>query len=76
MSADVPSGRTEVRAAGSGAAAEQKPAGAERDELLGGRRFEEAAGVADLRTKPARAEEFAATLRERLEAWRPPLTGC
>jgi DNA-binding transcriptional MerR regulator len=44
---------------------------AERDELLGRvRRFEEAARqrVADLRTKLARAEEFAATLRERLEA--------
>ncbi|MEU9594239.1 MerR family transcriptional regulator [Streptomyces sp. NPDC048219] len=44
---------------------------AERDELLGRvRRFEEAARrrVAELRTKLARAEEFAATLRERLEA--------
>ncbi|MET7275632.1 MULTISPECIES: MerR family transcriptional regulator [Streptomyces] len=44
---------------------------AERDELLGRvRRFEEAARrrAADLRTKLARAEEFAATLRERLEA--------
>ncbi|MEU6105373.1 MerR family transcriptional regulator [Streptomyces flaveolus] len=44
---------------------------AEREELLGRvRRFEEAARrrAADLRTKLARAEEFAATLRERLEA--------
>ncbi|MFJ9200753.1 hypothetical protein [Streptomyces flaveolus] len=42
-----------------------------RDELLGRvRRFEEAGRrrAADLRTKPVRAEEFAATLWERLEA--------
>ncbi|WP_408052734.1 hypothetical protein [Streptomyces sp. HO565] len=42
-----------------------------RDELLGRvRRFEEAGRrrAADLRTKPARGEEFAATLWERLEA--------
>ncbi|MFD8201368.1 MerR family transcriptional regulator [Streptomyces sp. NPDC003470] len=43
---------------------------AEREELLRRvRRFEEAVRqrVADLRTKLARAEEFAATLKERLE---------
>ncbi|MEV8594270.1 MerR family transcriptional regulator [Streptomyces sp. NPDC052012] len=46
------------------------PDGEEREELLGRvRHFEEAARqrVADLRTQLARAEEFAATLQERLD---------
>ncbi|MFJ8544100.1 hypothetical protein ACIRFH_19120 [Streptomyces sp. NPDC093586] len=68
----LPHGRGRVGAGGSaeGARGTARPA-AERAELLGRvRRFEEAARrrVADLRTKPARAEEFAVTLRERLEA--------